>query len=96
MSVGMLYLNITSGGDMHSSSLRKVGGSVMMAVPPAVLELLQMRAGDKLSLSVEDGRIVVHPQPRPTYSLEQLLAEADGAAPDQDWLDDAPVGAELI
>lgn len=81
---------------MHSSSLRKVGGSVMMAVPPAVLELLQMRAGDKLSLSVEDGRIVVHPQPRPAYSLDQLLAEADGAAPDRDWLDDAPVGAELI
>jgi antitoxin ChpS len=66
MSVGMLYWDITFGGDMHSSSLRKVGGSVMMAVPPAVLELLQMRAGDKLSLSVEDGRIVVHPQPRPT------------------------------
>ena len=81
---------------MHISSLRKVGGSVMMAVPPAVLELLQMRAGDKLSLSVEDGRIVVHPQPRPSYSLDQLLAEVDAAAPDRDWLDAAPVGAELL
>lgn len=81
---------------MHSSSLRKVGGSVMMAVPPAVLELLQMRVGDKLSLSVEDGRMVVACQPRPSYSLDQLLAEADAAAPDRDWLDAAPVGRELI
>ena len=30
---------------MHTTNLRKVGGSVMLAVPPALLEMLHLRAG---------------------------------------------------
>jgi antitoxin ChpS len=85
---------------MHTTNLRKVGGSVMMAVPPALLDLLHIGAGAKVGLAVDNGRLVVDPQPRPRYTLDELLAQCDGAAEltanDSTWLDDAPTGDELI
>jgi antitoxin ChpS len=85
---------------MHITNLRKVGGSVMMAVPPALLDLLHIGAGAKVGLAVDNGRLVVDPQPRPRYTLDELLAQCDGAAERNDeastWLDDAPTGDELI
>ncbi len=63
---------------MHTTNLRKVGGSVMMAVPPALLDLLHIGAGAKVGLAVDNGRLVVDPQPRPRYTLDELLAQCDG------------------
>lgn len=37
---------------MYTTNLRKVGGSVMLAVPPAVLEQLHLQAGVKVGLAV--------------------------------------------
>ena len=44
---------------MYTSNLRKVGGSVMLAVPPAILEMLQMESGSAVSMAVESGRLVI-------------------------------------
>ena len=85
---------------MHSTNLRKVGGSVMLAVPPALLDVLELRAGAKVDIGVEDGRLVVAPRMRPTYTLNELIAQCDDSAPtgDEDrlWLDAKPVGRELL
>lgn len=85
---------------MHTTNLRKVGGSVMMAVPPALLDLLHIGAGAKVGLAVDNGRLVVDPQPRPRYTLDALLAQCDTSAKltdeDRAWIDEAPVGDELI
>lgn len=85
---------------MHTTNLRKVGGSVMLAVPPALLELLQIGAGAKVGLAVENGRLIVEPQARPRYTLDELLAQCDAAAEaspeDHVWLDAKPVGDELL
>lgn len=85
---------------MHTTNLRKVGGSVMLAVPPALLELLQIGAGAKVGLAVENGRLIVEPQVRPRYTLDELLAQCDSsveASPeDREWLDAKPVGDELL
>lgn len=85
---------------MHITNLRKVGGSVMMVVPPALLDLLHIGAGAKVGMAVDDGRLVVDPQPRPRYTLDALLAQCDGTAEltehDRTWLSQDPVGDELI
>lgn len=84
---------------MHSTNLRKVGGSVMLAVPPALLDLLNLRAGAKVDMAVENGRLIVAPRPRPSYTLDELLAQCDAGAPaaeDRAWIDAAPVGKELL
>ncbi|MBM3747121.1 MAG: antitoxin [Acidobacteria bacterium] len=85
---------------MHTTSLRKVGGSVMLAVPPALLDILQLRPGVKVGIAVESGRLVVEPRQRPRYSLEELLAKCDPKAArsqeDREWLDNPPAGAEIL
>jgi antitoxin ChpS len=71
----------------------------MMAVPPALLDLLHIGAGAKVGLAVDNGRLVVDPQPRPRYTLDELLAQCDGTAEltdeDRQWLDAPPVGKEV-
>jgi antitoxin ChpS len=85
---------------MHTTNLRKVGGSVMLAIPPALLDLLHLRAGSKVGLAVRSGRLVVEPQQRPRYTLDELLAQCNPKAPrsdeDRAWLDNRPSGGELI
>lgn len=85
---------------MYTTHLRKVGGSVMLAVPPALLDLLHLKAGATVSLTVDNGRLVVESQGRPRYTLDELLAACDPAADlgaeDQEWLDAKPIGRELL
>lgn len=85
---------------MHKTNLRKVGGSVMMAVPPAVLDMLKLAAGSTVAVTVDAGRLIVEPQYRPRYTLEELLAQCDAdaliTAEDREWLDAPTVGDELI
>ena len=85
---------------MHTTNLRKVGGSVMLAVPPALLEILQLQPGAKVDVTVEGGRLVVEPQQRRRYTLNELLAKCDPKArrtkKEKEWLDGKPVGGELL
>ena len=85
---------------MHTTNLRKVGGSIMLAVPPALLDLLRLRPGAKVGLAVEKGRLVIEPQQKPRYTLEELLARCDPKArrnkEDREWLDSKPVGDEIL
>ena len=87
---------------MQLSTLRQVGGSVMLAVPPAILDLLHLQAGAKVRVTVVDGRLVVEPKPRPSYTMAELLAEAKGSgeyplpAQEREWIDAPAVGKELI
>jgi antitoxin ChpS len=85
---------------MHTTKLRKVGGSIMLAVPPALLDLLRLRPGVTVGITVESGRLVVEPQLRPRYTMDELLAQCDPRAArskdDREWLRGKPVGGELI
>ena len=84
----------------HTTHLRKVGGSIMLAVPPAVLDLLELRVGAKVDIDVDNGRLVIEPKLRPNYSLDELLAQCDEPAAlsseDRDWIDAKPAGNELL
>ena len=83
-----------------TSTLRTVGGSVMMAIPKPLLETLGVAANAKLDLVVEDGKLVAVPRKRPKYTLEELLAQCDPDAPiteeERMWMDLPPVGREII
>ncbi len=85
---------------MASTKLRKVGGSVMMVVPPGILDRLHLRAGAIVDLQVDEERLIVKPQARPRYTLDELLAQCEDKAPisveDREWLNAAPAGRELL
>lgn len=85
---------------MHTTTLRRVGGSVMLAVPPAFLDQLHLQAGATVGMIVADGHLVVDPKPRPRYTLAELLAISDYSQPqsaeDREWVDAPAVGGELL
>ncbi|SRR6266481_80681 len=91
---------IAGGADLHTTNLRKVGGSIMLAVPPVVLEILNLRPGTKVGLAVEHGRLVVEPRPRPRYTLDELLAKCNAKAPrdkdEREWLEGKSAGCQLV
>lgn len=85
---------------MHLAKLRTVGGSVMFAIPRAILESLDLLPDRQVGLSVSDGCLIVDPHPRPRFTLAELIEQCDPSAPltddDRQWLDEAPVGREEI
>lgn len=86
---------------MHTAKLRQVGGSVMLAIPPAFLDQLALTAQASVGLAIEGGRLVVEPiKPRPRYTFAELKAQCDPDAPmpaaDQEWTSGEAAGDELI
>lgn len=84
---------------MLTSTLRNVGGSVMLAIPKSILEGLGLGPNTKVALSIDRGRLVVEPRPKPKYTLAELLAQCDPGAPvradDEAWQSIEPVGREV-
>jgi antitoxin ChpS len=84
---------------MHTTSLRKVGGSVMMIVPPAFLDQLHLQPGATVGVVIENGRLIVEPK-RARYTLDELLAQCDLDAPlseaEREWIDAPAFGLEIL
>ncbi|HEY7930010.1 MAG TPA: antitoxin [Steroidobacteraceae bacterium] len=85
---------------MHTTNLRKVGGSIMMVVPPALLDVLKLKAGATVGVSVIEGCLVIDPHPRPRYTMVELLAASDYSKPqphdERAWVDAPATGRELL
>ncbi len=84
----------------HAVRLRRVGGSVMLAIPKPVLEALDLSPDAAVGLSIKSGRLVISPKQRQRYSLDDLLAQCKPKArrsqKDLDWVTSPPLGRELI
>jgi antitoxin ChpS len=84
---------------MSTTNLRRVGGSVMMAVPRALLDQLHLDADSQVEITIDNGRLIVKPA-KPRYSLEELLGQCDTtagvSADEREWMDTGPVGRELL
>lgn len=85
---------------MRTAHLRAVGGSVMLAIPQSVLDLLQLRAHAKVGLTISDGKLIIDPDPKPRYTAGELVAKCDPTASlaweDREWLGSPPTGRETI
>ena len=72
----------------------------MLAVPPPLLNILQLEPGAKVGIGIESGCLVVDPRPRPRYSLNELLAQCNPKARlskrDREWLESGPAGREIL
>lgn len=81
------------------TKLRKVGGSVMLAIPPPLLDELGLAAGASVDLAVKAHRLVLEPRATPRYTLDELLKQTKAAARrprDPAWTADKRRGRELI
>ncbi len=77
--------------------LRKYGNSTVLALPPALLKQLGLKAGQAMTLESADGRITLVPKRR--YTLADLIAQCDQDAPPPAdlalWHGARPVGREV-
>lgn len=84
---------------MHTTSLRKVGGSVMLAVPPVLLDVLDLKPGSIVGMDIDGERLVIRPRRKRRYTLDELLAQCKPGGrisrEDRDWIDMPSVGREL-
>ena len=82
------------------TNLRKVGGSVMLAVSPVFLEELKINSGSTVEVALLEGHLVVKPITKPKYKLEDLLAKCDPKAKmpkeDKEWLEFISIGNEIL
>lgn len=72
----------------------------MLAVPPALLDVLHLAPGAKVGLAVDGGRLVIQPQPKPRYTMAELLAASDYSPvqpqEEKEWVQAPAVGRELL
>jgi len=72
----------------------------MLAIPPAILDLLHLHADATVGVAIDQGRLVVEPTSQPCCRLDELLSQCDAtaaiSAEDRTWLDGKPVGSELL
>jgi antitoxin ChpS len=84
----------------HAARLRKVGGSIMVAIPKPMLDALDLAPDASVGLSIKAGRLVIDPKKRRRYTLDELLAQCKPSVrrsrEDRDWTTNAPAGRELI
>ena len=99
----MLYLCIISFAGLRivsNATLRAVGGSVVVALPKPSLERLNLRAGSRVKIEVDDGKVTLTPVAKPRYTLARLLAGCDftkkSSSEDRAWQSARPVGKEIL
>ena len=87
---------------MANAKLRQVGGSTVVAIPPALLKQIGLATDDAVSVTVEKDQLVIRPHARPRYTLAQLMAQCDLAAPvrrlkaERDFMTAPRIGREQI
>ena len=87
---------------MHTAKLRTVGGSTMVAIPPAIRETLKLASKSEVSIAVEGDRLVITPKIKlkPRLSYDERMAMCDPTAPispeEQEWIDAPRMGREVI
>lgn len=85
---------------MHTTNLCKVGGSIMLAVPPAFLDQLHLQAGAMIGIAVDRGCLMINLNPRSRSTLAELLAASDYSQPqpaeEREWVDAPATGSELL
>jgi antitoxin ChpS len=82
------------------TQVRKIGNSSGTIIPAQLLKQMHLNEGDSLDVVIGEGCIVIRPvKEKPKYTLSELLAKCDPAAPiDSEleaWEQMAPAGDEV-
>ena len=77
----------------------KWGNGLGVLLPQQVVEKMELKAGDKLVLEMENGVITLKKESDvliiPRYKLEDLLKGYEGYQNEEYWKDVEPVGEEV-
>ena len=76
--------------------IRKWGNSPAIRIPMALMNSAQFELEQKVSITVEGGRLIIEPVRRVTYSLDALVAGITPKNLHTEISFGGPVGKELI
>jgi len=81
-----------------SSTVQKWGNSLGIRVPKAVAEQVNLANGTQIEFDTTGGVLTIRPKRRrrKKYKLSELLAKVKGPSPHREWINDPPVGRELL
>ena len=75
------------------------GNGLGILLPKQVVEKMELKAGDKLVLEMEDGVVTLKKESDvlniPRFKLEDLLKDYEGYQNEEYWKDVEPVGEEV-
>jgi len=82
-------------------SIQKWGNGAAVRIQRALLQQIKCDIGESLEVEVVDGGLFLRPAREPEYSLDDLLASCTPEKvtlndEDKEWLDDEPVGREML
>ncbi|MEM6490693.1 MAG: AbrB/MazE/SpoVT family DNA-binding domain-containing protein [Pseudomonadota bacterium] len=76
------------------TKIARWGGSAAVRIPRMAVETLGLHDGAAVDLQIDGDRLVLR-RIAPRYTLEELVAQAEGLSPPE-ALDDGPVGDEAL
>lgn len=80
--------------------IRKSGNANIISLPKTLLEQLGAGVGDKLSVLLEDGKLILQAPKTKRRTLDELLEEVSpemfDTEEDREWMNMRPVGEELL
>ncbi len=77
---------------MAAATLRQSGGSVILAIPKALLEALGLGANSKVELGIQGRSLTV----TPGFSIEDLVAQIGPEGDPHELIESGERGAERI
>lgn len=83
-------------------TIKKWGNSLATRIPKAIVDSVGLEIDQEVVIEAVDGKIVITPKKIvKEYSLDELLQECSPKTmrldqEDDDWLNDEPVGKEVI
>lgn len=84
---------------MHTTTLRKIGGSIMLTLPKTMLSLLHLKEGARVNIAINNGCLTIEPNPSHKYTLSDILAASDYTQiqpeSEREWIDAPSVGKEI-
>ncbi len=95
-----MYNQFDEDYEMTAVTIRQSGGANIVSIPKAIVKTLSLHTGSKLELSIQDNNIVLSPIEE-ELTLESLLTGSPKACfaiteEDKEWMNDKPVGKEII
>jgi antitoxin ChpS len=86
---------------MQRVNLEEVGGTMVIALPPEIVDELHLTAGSSVSLALQGDALVMRRGRRSKYTLQELIDKSDPRAfertkEDDEWFNSPPVGRELL
>ncbi len=83
------------------AEVKKWGNSPVIRIPKAVMQQCNLEVSSPINMEVKDNKLIIELDSSAEYSMDQLLQQCSPDKmeldkDDKDWINENPVGKELL